>query len=98
MRLLSAPRHPFVGLAAAATMGIMLAEFLPLSAFALTAIAIFVAACAVALFFLPRLVATYLVVLSTFFCYTIFRQAILKDNESPRSLATGRACSRSPEA
>jgi hypothetical protein len=67
MRLLSVPRQPFVGLAAAAVMGIILAEFLPLSAFALTAIAIFVAVCAVALLFWPRIVATYLVVLSTFF-------------------------------
>ena len=67
MRLLSAPRQPFVGLAAGAVMGIILAEFLPLFASALPAIAIFVAVCAVALLFWPRLVATYLVVLSTFF-------------------------------
>src|SRR5216117_1708887 len=67
MRLLGAPRQPFVGLAGAAAIGIILAELFPLSVFTLTASAIFIAVCAVALFFLPRLVATYLIVGSGFF-------------------------------
>ena len=67
MRLLSAPRQPFVGLAAAAAIGILAAEFLPLSALALSATAIVVAVCVIVLLFWPRLVATYLVVLSSFF-------------------------------
>src|SRR5436190_7042260 len=67
MRLLSAPRQPFVGLAAAAVIGILAAEFLPLSALALSATAIVVAVCVIVLLFWPRLVATYLVVLSSFF-------------------------------
>src|SRR5437773_1335989 len=67
MRLLGAPRQPFVGLAGAAAIGIILAELFPLSVFTLTASAIFIAVCAVALFFWPRLVATYLIVGSGFF-------------------------------
>jgi competence protein ComEC len=67
MRLLSAPRQPFVGLAGAAAMGILVAEFLTLSAVALSAIAIVVAVCAIVLLFWPRLVATYLIVWSGFF-------------------------------
>jgi competence protein ComEC len=67
MRLLGAARQPFVGLAFAAIMGIILAEWLPLSAFALTAIAIFSAACVIVPLFSPRVVATYLVVWSSFF-------------------------------
>jgi competence protein ComEC len=67
MRLLNAPRQPFVGLAGAAAMGILVAEFVPLSAFALSAIAIVVAVCTIVLLFWPRLIATYLVVWSSFF-------------------------------
>src|SRR5947208_4129683 len=67
MRLLGAPRQPFVGLAGAAAIGIILAELFPLSVFTLTASAIFIAVCAVALFFWPRLVATYLIVGFGFF-------------------------------
>jgi hypothetical protein len=67
MRLLNAPRQPFVGLAGAAAMGILVAEFVPLSAFALSAIAIVVAVCTTVLLFWPRLIATYLVVWSSFF-------------------------------
>ena len=67
MRLLSAPRHPFVGLAGMAAMGILVAEFLPLSALALSVITIVVGVCAIVLLFWPRLVATYLVVWSSFF-------------------------------
>src|SRR5437667_3108572 len=65
--LLGAPRQPFVGLAGAAAIGIILAELFPLSVFTLTASAIFIAVCAVALFFWPRLVVTYLIVGSGFF-------------------------------
>src|SRR5438046_9669750 len=67
MRLLGAPRQPFVGLAGAAAIGIILAELFPLSVFTLTVSAIFIAVCAVALFFWPRLVVTYLIVGSGFF-------------------------------
>ena len=48
MKLLSAPRQPFVGLAAMAGLGIILAEFFPLSSSALVATAIIIALCAVA--------------------------------------------------
>src|SRR5215831_10447551 len=67
MRLLSAPRHKFVGLAGMAAMGILVAEFLPLSALALSVITIVVGVCAIVLLFWPRLVATYLVAWSSFF-------------------------------
>jgi ComEC/Rec2-related protein len=67
MKSLTAPRQPFVGLAAMAAIGIILADLFPLSAFGLTATAIFIALCAIALLFWPRLVATYVIVGSGFF-------------------------------
>jgi competence protein ComEC len=67
MKSSTGPRQPFVGLAPMAAIGIMLAELVPLPAFGLTAMAIFIAACAIALLIWPRLVATYVIVGSSFF-------------------------------
>jgi hypothetical protein len=67
MKLLSAPRQPFVGLAAMAGLGIILADFFPLSSSALLAAAIITLLCAAALMGWPRLIATYVVVGAGFF-------------------------------
>ena len=67
MRLLSAPRQPFVGLAVTAAIGIIVAELSPLSALATTPTTIVVAVCAVALLCWPKLAATYLIVGVGFF-------------------------------
>ncbi len=67
MKLLSTPRQPFVGLALMAGMGIILAEFFPLSSSALVATALIIVLCAVALLCWPRLIATYVTVGAGFF-------------------------------
>ena len=67
MKLLSAPRQPFVGLAAMAGLGIILAEFFPLSSSALVATGIIIMLCAVAILRWPRLAATYVIVGAGFF-------------------------------
>jgi uncharacterized membrane protein len=73
MKLLSAPRQPFVGLAAMAGIGIILAEFFPISSSALVATAIIILLCAVALLRWPRLVATYVIVGAGFFLLHSFQ-------------------------
>ena len=67
MKLLSAPRQPFAGLAAMAGLGIVLAELFPLSSSVLVATAIIIVLCAVALLRWPRLFATYVIVGAGFF-------------------------------
>jgi competence protein ComEC len=67
MKVLGAPRQPFVGLAAMAGLGIILAEFFPLASSALVATAIIIVLCAVALLRWPRLFATYIIVGAGFF-------------------------------
>src|SRR6266566_683743 len=67
MKLLNAPRQPFVGLATGAAIGITLAEFFRLSPYVLLATAILVAFCAVIVLRWPRLAATYAIVGAGFF-------------------------------
>jgi ComEC/Rec2-related protein len=67
MKLLSAPRQPFVGLALMAAIGIITAELLPLPSVALTVTAIILGACAFTLICWPRLLATYAIVGAGFF-------------------------------
>src|SRR5881396_649189 len=67
MKLLSAPRQPFVGLAVIAALGIIAAEILPLPSIALTATAIILALCILTGMCWPRLVATYAIVGAGFF-------------------------------
>src|SRR5438128_9834111 len=62
MKLLNAPRQPFVGLAVMAAIGIILAELFPLPPSALLATAIAVVICAAALVRWPNLIATYAIV------------------------------------
>src|SRR5205809_4779407 len=67
MKLLSAPRQPFVGLALMAAIGIIAAEILPLPSAAVIPTAIILALCIVGLACWPRLLATYAMVGAGFF-------------------------------
>jgi competence protein ComEC len=67
MKLLNAPRQPFIGLAIMAAIGITLAEFFRLSPYVLLATAILIAFCAVVVLRWPRLAATYAIVGAGFF-------------------------------
>src|SRR6266446_2509219 len=67
MKLISAPRQPFVGLALMAVMGVITAEIVPLPSTALIPTAIMLAVCILSLVCWPRLLATYAVVGAGFF-------------------------------
>jgi ComEC/Rec2-related protein len=67
MKLLSAPRQPFVGLALMAAIGIITAELFPLPSVALTVTAIILAIWAFTLICRPKLPATYAIVGVGFF-------------------------------
>src|SRR6478672_12710595 len=67
MKLLSAPRQPFVGLALMAAMGIIAAEILPLPSVAVTAAVIILTLCVLTVARWPRLLATYAIVGAGFF-------------------------------
>jgi competence protein ComEC len=67
MKLLSAPRQPFVGLALMAATGIIIAEILPLPSFAMTPAAIILAICILIVACWPRMLATYAIVGAGFF-------------------------------
>src|SRR5213596_146231 len=67
MKLLNAPRQPFVGLALMAAIGIITAELFPLPSVALTVTAIILAVCIFAVAWRPRLFATYAIVGAGFF-------------------------------
>jgi ComEC/Rec2-related protein len=62
MKLLGAPRQPFVGLALVAATGIIAAEVFPLPPFAMTPAAIILAICILIVACWPRLLATYAMV------------------------------------
>jgi competence protein ComEC len=67
MKLLSAPRQPFVGLALMAMTGIMVAEIVPVGPTALIAVMIILVSCIVVTACWPRVLATYLIVALSFF-------------------------------
>src|SRR5439155_8884696 len=67
MKLISAPRQPFVGLALMAAMGIITAEILPFPSVALIPTAVILALCILIVACWPRLLATYAVVGAGFF-------------------------------
>jgi hypothetical protein len=67
MKLLSVPRHPFVGLALMAAMGIITAEIFPLPSVAVTATGVILALCNLVVACWPRLLATYGIVGAGFF-------------------------------
>src|SRR5690349_19223341 len=72
MKLPSAPRLPFLGLALAAAVGIIAADFFPLRAVALVAGAIIVALAGLVLLRWPNLLATYVFVGTGFFVLHTF--------------------------
>src|SRR5438876_5185899 len=67
MKLISAPRQPFGGLALMAATGIITAEILPLPSAALIPTAIMLALCILTVMRWPRLLATYAIVGAGFF-------------------------------
>src|SRR5437660_5247197 len=67
MKLISALRQPFVGLALMAAMGIITAEILPFPSVALIPTAVILALCILTVACWPRLLATYAVVGAGFF-------------------------------
>src|SRR5438477_4908884 len=67
MKLLGAPRQPFVGLTLVAAVGIIVAELLPVRSAVLILTAIVLAICILVAFCRPKLAATYLVVAFGFF-------------------------------
>jgi ComEC/Rec2-related protein len=67
MKLLSAPRQPFVGLALMAATGIILAEVVPLAPAAVISVAIVLGICIVIALCWPKLPATYVIVAVGFF-------------------------------
>ena len=91
MKLLSAPRQPFVGLALMAAVGIMVAEIVPLAPTALISMAIVLAICILIALCWPKLAATYLIVATGFFLLHKFattntagQQLAVKLGERPR--------------
>ena len=73
MKLLSAPRQPFVGLAVIAALGILLANFFPPPFPALVAITVLLGLCSLVSLFRPTLITTYAAVGLTFFLIHTFR-------------------------
>jgi ComEC/Rec2-related protein len=67
MKLLSAPRQPFVGLALMAAVGIIVTELIPVRSTVLAWVAIVLAICILVALCWPKLAATYLVVAAGFF-------------------------------
>src|SRR5258707_86984 len=67
MKLLSAPRQPFVGLALMAAVGIIAAEIVPLGPKALISAAVVLGICILIALCWPKLATTYLIVAAGFF-------------------------------
>ncbi len=91
MKLLSAPRQPFVGLALMAATGIIAAEIFPLRSTALVAGAIILSACILIVGCWPKLAVTYVLVAAGFFLLdnlattnTMGQQLALELGERPR--------------
>jgi competence protein ComEC len=81
MKLLGAPRQPFVGLALMAATGIIAAEIFPLPSVALTATAIILAVCTLTVACWSRLLATYAIVGAVFFLLHNFRPGSTKGQQ-----------------
>ena len=67
MKLLSAPRQPFVGMASMAAAGIIVADVFPLERTALISAAIILGICILIALCWPKVAATYLIVMFGFF-------------------------------
>src|SRR5438876_8348916 len=88
MKLLSAPRQPFVGLALMAAMGIIAAEILPLPSAAAILTAIILALCIVGLACCPTLLATYAIVGAGFFLLHNFHNRSTQGQQLADELGT----------
>src|SRR5215475_11110662 len=98
MKLLSAPRQPFVGLTLMAAAGIIVAEFVPLRSNVSLVIAMVLAICILVALCWPKLAATYLIVAIGFFLLHKFattntagQQLVEKLGERPR-VVTAAGC------
>src|SRR5947209_19830981 len=85
MKLLSAPRQPFVGLSIVAAIGIICADFLPLTGFVASTAAIVLIAALVALRW-PHLTSTYQLVCVGFFLLHSFQITVTLDVRFPTRL------------
>ena len=88
MKLASAPRQPFVGLALMAAIGIIVGELFQLPSVALTVAAIILAVCAFTLTCWPRLLVTYAVVGAGFF---LLHNFVTNNTEASSSLTSSAA-------
>src|SRR5262252_3878449 len=91
MKLLSAPRQPFVGLASMAAAGIIVGDVVPLERTALISAAIILGVCILIALRWPKVATTYLIVALGFFLVhklattnTAGRQLVDKLGERPR--------------
>jgi competence protein ComEC len=84
MKLLRAPRQPFVGLALMAAVGIIGAEFVPVGPTALISAAVVLGICILVAVWWPRLALTYLIVAAGFFLLHKFATT----NSAGQQLAT----------
>src|SRR6266567_3941106 len=98
MKLLGAPRQPFVGLALMAAVGIIAAELVPVGPTALISAAVVLGICILIALCWPKLAATYLIVAAGFFLLHKFattntagQQLADKLGERPR-VVTGVGC------
>src|SRR6266436_8424687 len=90
MKLLSAPRQPFVGLSIFAAIGIICADFLPVPGFVVSILVIVLIAALVALRW-PHLTSTYVLVCAGFFLLHSFQ---ITDTPGLRLTTRLGACSR----
>ncbi len=88
MKLLGAPRQPFVGLALMATTGIIAAEIFPLPSFAMTPAAVILAVCILVMAWWPRLLATYAMVGAGFFLLHNFQTKSTEGQQLADELGT----------
>src|SRR5438094_10486822 len=91
MKLLGAPRQPFVGLVLMAAVGIIEAELVPVRPTALISAAVVLGICILIALCWPKLAATYLIVAAGFFLLHKFattntagQQLVAKLGERPR--------------
>jgi competence protein ComEC len=89
MKLLSAPRQPFVGLAIMAAAGIIVAEAVPLRSTALISVAIILAICIVIALCWPHLAGTYLIVAASFLLLHKFASTNTEGQQLAEKLGEG---------
>lgn len=85
---LKIPRHPFVGLGLVAGLGILIAEFFPLSPFNLPLETIIIVVCALAVMCRPASIATYTIVGAGFFLVHDFKTSNTEGQKLAADLGT----------